>query len=88
MSGPNSAASLVLTLSPSSPLCLQFYHLHVHFTALNAAAGGCNVERAHLLEDVIDNLAADPMYYAKAAITIRVGEQDPLWGHIQRAALA
>lgn len=46
------------------------------------------MERAHLLEDVIDNLAADPMYYAKAAITIRVGEQDPLWGHIQRAALA
>ena len=46
------------------------------------------MERAHLLEDVIDNLAADPMYYAKAAITIRVGEKDPLWGHIQRAALA
>ena len=74
-------------IAPSDPLLLlQFYHLHVHFTALSAAAGGCNVERAHLLDDVIDNLAADPLHYAKAAITIRVGEQDPLWGYIQRAS--
>jgi m7GpppX diphosphatase len=73
-------------IATSDPLLPQFYHLHVHFTALSAAAGGCNVERAHLLDDVIDNLASDPLYYAKKAITIRVGEQDPLWGYIQRAA--
>lgn len=62
----------------------QFYHLHVHYTALNAAMGsGCHIERAHLLDDVIDNIAADGEYYTKANLTIRLGEKDPLWANIQ-----
>ena len=43
----------------------QFYHLHVHFTRLHSDLG-CQVERAHLLHDVIANLEADGDYYAKA----------------------
>jgi m7GpppX diphosphatase len=64
----------------------QFYHLHVHFTSLTTDMGsGCHIERAHLLDDVIDNLAQDGEYYAKSNITIRLGEKDPLWSNIQAA---
>jgi len=57
----------------------QFYHLHVHFTALNVCVGhGCYAERAHLLDDVIANLEADGEYYAHRTLTVRVGVKDAL----------
>ena len=57
----------------------QFYSLHVHFTALSVAiAGGCYIERAHLLDDVIDALEKDGEHYATAYLTVRLGESDPL----------
>ena len=42
----------------------QFYHFHVHFTRLHSDLG-CQVERAHLLQDIIDTLEADGNAYAK-----------------------
>ena len=36
----------------------QFYHFHVHFTRLHSDIG-CQVERAHLLADIIANLRAE-----------------------------
>ena len=42
----------------------QFYHFHVHFTRLHSDLG-CQVERAHLLADIIDTLEADGNAYAK-----------------------
>ena len=41
----------------------QFYHFHVHFTRLHNDLG-CQVERAHLLADIINNLEADSACYA------------------------
>ena len=42
----------------------QFYHFHVHFTRLHSDLGR-QVERAHLLQDIIDTLEADGNAYAK-----------------------
>ena len=33
----------------------QFYHFHVHFTNVSVAMG-VQTERAHLLDDIIDNI--------------------------------
>jgi m7GpppX diphosphatase len=46
----------------------QFYHLHVHFTRLENEVG-CQVERGHLLSDIIQNLEQDAEHYRKRVIT-------------------
>uniref|UniRef100_A0A8C6STH0 m7GpppX diphosphatase n=1 Tax=Neogobius melanostomus TaxID=47308 RepID=A0A8C6STH0_9GOBI len=55
---PSSKLRLYLHYQPS------YYHLHVHFTRLGFDAPGCGVERAHLLQDVIQNLQTDPLHYS------------------------
>ena len=40
----------------------QFYHFHVHFTRLHNDLG-CQVERAHLLPEIIDTLESDGNAY-------------------------
>ena len=58
----------------------SYYHLHVHFTHLQFAAPKCAVEDAHLLEDVIDNIATvDSAYYAKRTLTFVAKESSALW---------
>jgi m7GpppX diphosphatase len=56
----------------------QFYHFHVHFTNVSVEHG-VSVERAHLLDDVIENIERDSEHYAKRSITCRMGENDELW---------
>lgn len=56
----------------------QFYHFHVHFTNVSVDVG-VTTERAHLLDDVIDNIERNPEHYATCNITCRMGENDPLW---------
>lgn len=56
----------------------QFYHFHVHYANV-AVDIGVQTERAHLLDDVIDNIERDSEHYAKCAITGRMGENDELW---------
>ena len=56
----------------------QFYHFHVHFTHINVSFG-VNTERAHLLDDVIDNIERDANFYATANLTCCMGESDKLW---------
>ena len=56
----------------------QFYHFHVHYQALSAQEVGCQTERAHLLEDIIDNIERDGDFYAKANISVKMGERDKL----------
>ena len=56
----------------------QFYHFHAHFTHV-AVDFGVSTERAHLLDDVIENLERDGEHYAKCGLTMRVGERDELW---------
>lgn len=65
----------------------QFYHLHVHFTSLNVAMGcGCFVERAHLLDDIIDNLERDASFYETVSLTVRLGQGDALQSRYAEAA--
>ncbi|KAJ1495010.1 HIT-like domain-containing protein [Baffinella frigidus] len=40
-----------------------FYHLHVHFTAVNSSDGGCSIGKAHNLLDVMENIRLLPSYY-------------------------
>jgi len=56
----------------------SFYHLHLHVTNFNFVPGGCQVGKAILLRDVIDNLKLDDLYYAKKTLTITLSEQDKL----------
>ncbi|XP_062450646.1 m7GpppX diphosphatase [Rhea pennata] len=63
----------------------SYYHLHVHFTALGYDAPGSSVERAHLLADVIDNLALDSKYYQKRALTFALRADELLFKKFQEA---
>uniref|UniRef100_A0A8B9CNW8 m7GpppX diphosphatase n=1 Tax=Anser brachyrhynchus TaxID=132585 RepID=A0A8B9CNW8_9AVES len=76
---PGSQLRIYLHYQPS------YYHLHVHFTALGYDAPGSAVERAHLLADVIDNLALDSAYYQKRALTFALRADEPLLKKFQEA---
>ncbi|NXL87615.1 DCPS diphosphatase, partial [Alectura lathami] len=76
---PASQLRIYLHYQPS------YYHLHVHFTALGYDAPGISVERAHLLADVIDNLALDPAYYQKRALTFALRADEALLKKFQEA---
>jgi m7GpppX diphosphatase len=56
-----------------------FYHLHVHFTVLQDRTCGCEVERAHLVQDVIDNLKLHNDYYQTKTLYYKVAISDPLY---------
>lgn len=60
----------------------QFYHFHVHFTRLNNEIGA-QVERGHLLTDIIQNLEMDSNYYKKRTISFKLRISDPLYKLIQ-----
>ena len=49
---------------------------------------GVSTERAHLLDDIIENLEKDPEHYAKCCITCRMGERDELWRRYREAKAA
>eukprot|EP00915_Cephaloidophora_sp_WS-2016_P004814 GHVH01006424.1.p1 GENE.GHVH01006424.1~~GHVH01006424.1.p1 ORF type:complete len:313 (-),score=48.75 GHVH01006424.1:1703-2608(-) len=54
----------------------SFMHLHCHVNSHRMLNYGSMVDRAHLLDDVVDNLKLDGQYYQKRDITIRVSEED------------
>jgi m7GpppX diphosphatase len=56
----------------------QFYQAHIHFTRVHNEIGA-QVERGHLVQDVIQNLEMDPDYYAKRTITYALRVTDPLY---------
>ncbi|KAK3804128.1 hypothetical protein RRG08_015702 [Elysia crispata] len=58
----------------------SYYHLHVHFTNLRLdSPPGSDVLRAHLLDDVIDNIHTDPDFYQKATISYALRDGDELY---------
>ena len=61
----------------------QFYHLHVHFTRLENEIG-CQVERGHLLSDVIQNLELDDEYYAKRTLVYKLRSNETLYKLIEQ----
>ncbi|CAF2370248.1 unnamed protein product [Rotaria sp. Silwood2] len=56
-----------------------FYHLHVHFTTLQNRICGCEVERAHLVQDVIDNIKLKNDYYQTKTLYYKVAINDSLY---------
>lgn len=57
-----------------------FYKLHVHITHNLLELPGMITGRAHLLEDVIDNMKTFGIdYYKKKTIVYTVGQQSDLW---------
>jgi m7GpppX diphosphatase len=55
----------------------QFMHLHIHVTRLWNDIG-CQVERAHLVSDIVQNLKLDGDYYEKRTITYKLPLNDKL----------
>ena len=56
-----------------------YYHLHVHFTHVcYESALGTTPERAHLLEDVIDNIEREGDYYCKCNLAFGAKEHELL----------
>lgn len=55
----------------------QFFHFHVHFTRLHNTIG-VEVERAHLLQDIIQNLLQDDEFYSRRTMQFRLRENDAL----------
>ena len=57
----------------------SYYHLHVHFTNLRLdSPPGSDVLRAHLLDDVIENIQGDPEFYQKTTISYVLRDGDEL----------
>lgn len=62
----------------------QFYHFHVHFTRLHNEIG-CQVERGHLLTDIIQNLESNDEYYKNRDIAYVLSHNDKLFSLIETA---
>ena len=65
----------------------QFFHFHVHFTRLHSDLG-CQVERAHLLQDIIATLEADGAAYTKRTLYYQLKANDALLHKIQLGSQA
>mmetsp|Transcript_15624 Transcript_15624/g.47127 ORF Transcript_15624/g.47127 Transcript_15624/m.47127 type:complete len:308 (-) Transcript_15624:580-1503(-) len=63
----------------------SYYHFHVHFQhACMPGAPGTTVGKAHLLDDVIDNIATfGSNFYLRCTLTFAIGTSDPLWEHFR-----
>ena len=60
----------------------QFYHFHVHFTRLENEVG-CQVERGHLLTDLIQNLQWRSDYYQQRTLTYKLPVTDQLYAKME-----
>ncbi|KAJ0002627.1 hypothetical protein NQD34_007776 [Periophthalmus magnuspinnatus] len=69
---PRSKLRVYLHYQPS------YYHLHVHFTHLGFDALGSGVERAHLIQDVIQNIQINPRFYQTRTLYFPVRADDGL----------
>lgn len=61
----------------------SYYHLHVHFTHVKFEAPGTDALRAHLLEDVIDNIKMNSEFYSHKTLSYVVREHDALYHSFQ-----
>lgn len=62
----------------------SFYHLHCHITYLGYEAPGIHCARAHLLDNVINNVKLMPDYYQKASLTFSTFETDKILTEIEK----
>lgn len=61
----------------------QFYHFHIHYTRIHNEIG-CQVERGHLVLDVIQNLTLDSEYYKKRTITHKISTSSEIYFKLQQ----
>uniref|UniRef100_A0A0B6ZXP3 m7GpppX diphosphatase n=1 Tax=Arion vulgaris TaxID=1028688 RepID=A0A0B6ZXP3_9EUPU len=61
----------------------SYYHLHMHFTHVKFEAPGTDALRAHLLEDVIDNITLNSEFYQQKTLSYVVRENDALYNSFQ-----
>jgi hypothetical protein len=61
---------------------LQFFHFHVHYTS---HTNQTNVlpEKAHLLQDIIQNLEVSAQYYTQRTMQYSVKLDDKLYGLLE-----
>jgi hypothetical protein len=56
----------------------QFYHFHVHYTRLENETG-VQVEKAHLLSDIIHSLEKDPKWFQEKVLVYKLSLEDKLY---------
>ncbi|XP_013418826.1 m7GpppX diphosphatase [Lingula anatina] len=66
----------------------SYYHLHVHFTHIKFDAPGSGVDRAHLIQDVIQNIEINGNFYQEASISFALRENDKLLSKFREAGKA
>ena len=77
---PSSQLRIYVHYQPS------YYHFHVHFTHLSFDAPGSRAEKAHLLQDVIDNIEnVEPAFYQDKTLPCVLKEKDQLLKLFQEA---
>lgn len=67
----------------------QFFHFHIHFSRVGLAHG-IEVERAHLLQDIIDKIEGMPAgreYYEEAAISYTVKKSEDVYQRLAKAGV-
>ncbi|GIY90911.1 m7GpppX diphosphatase [Caerostris darwini] len=62
----------------------SYYHLHVHFTSVNREIPGCHFEKAHLLENVINNIEMHSTYYQEVTLTYTLKSNDSLFAKLEQ----
>ncbi|XP_075999571.1 m7GpppX diphosphatase-like [Genypterus blacodes] len=63
----------------------SYYHLHVHFTAMDYEVPGCDLNRIHYLTDVIQNLQSYPQFYKSRTLSFPVKKFDGLYCKYKQA---
>lgn len=63
----------------------SYYHFHVHFNLIKMSIPGTSVERAHLLDTVINNIHLLPDYYQKVSLNYCLQEDSNLLRKIQES---
>ena len=57
----------------------SYYHFHIHLTFCGYEAPGTHVGKAHLIEEVIDNLEIFPQFYSKKTLSFIYPIEHPLF---------
>ncbi len=65
----------------------SFYHFHVHFVRTGVRMPGSEAGRAHLLDDIIENLEVDPNHYERRCLSMSLGAAHPLFVSIPKTCL-
>eukprot|EP00877_Chromochloris_zofingiensis_P009222 jgi/Chrzof1/4553/Cz14g18030.t1 len=63
----------------------SYYHFHVHITHINWEEPGLLAGKAHLLDNVIDNITEfGGDYYQRSTLSYSIGENEELWQHLKQ----